>query len=86
MNYIYMCVSEYGEVIPVTVLLPNNTQVAKLLEAALGPQTAAVFLTSYINPLKVCTHNPKNISVMFNSFTPTDLFGMFQINAWVILF
>ncbi|VDI72583.1 ATP-binding cassette, subfamily A (ABC1), member 1, partial [Mytilus galloprovincialis] len=41
-----------GAEVPLTLLLPNNTAVAQLLEATFGKQTAATLLTSYMAPEK----------------------------------
>jgi hypothetical protein len=37
------------EGVPLTLLLPNNTVVAELLEATFGAQTAATILLNYQN-------------------------------------
>jgi hypothetical protein len=41
------------EGVPLTLLLPNNTVVAELLEATFGAQTAATILTFHLAPDKV---------------------------------
>ena len=42
-----------GAEVPLTVLLPNNTAVAQLLETTFGKQTAATLMASNLAPDKV---------------------------------
>lgn len=53
--------SGMNEGVPLTLLLPNNTVVADLLETTFGAQTAATILTFSLAPDKVRNNMPSAI-------------------------